>query len=355
MFRQSFAWHTLLWTLVLAGTALRPSLAATVVVGNHSLKPNQSGQVVTLDVSGGEIISGLDLYVQIGDGGPQLAEFGLPAGEPGPSITGVDLKTQTIFAPTLDLPYDLGSPALPQVSVHSLALIGSVTHVAAVGRFVTLEIDTSGFFGGSWPLKLRDVLPFSEFGGPLGTTFIGTSHTTIENGSIAISLAGCDTDGDGRCDPLGDLNGNRVLDVGDIDSLSLAIRRGRTDRMLDMNDDGRVNALDHEHWVRGLKRTWPGDANLDGLFDSSDFVQVFTVGYYEVPAANQAGWADGDWNADGLFSSGDLVAAFQAGGYNAGGRPALPSATIVPEPCWSLISGPLLWLLLYSRRPKRTR
>ena len=56
-----------------------------------------------------------------------------------------------------------------------------------------------------------------------------------------------------------------------------------------------------------------GDANRDGLFNSSDLVQVFSAGKFE---SNQAAtWAEGDWNGDGSFNSSDLVEAFKGGAY----------------------------------------
>ena len=56
-----------------------------------------------------------------------------------------------------------------------------------------------------------------------------------------------------------------------------------------------------------------GDANLDGLFNSSDLVTVFTAGRYETGTG--ANWEAGDWTGDGLFDSSDLVAAFRSGTY----------------------------------------
>ncbi|MCA9214320.1 MAG: hypothetical protein KDB27_14710, partial [Planctomycetales bacterium] len=56
-----------------------------------------------------------------------------------------------------------------------------------------------------------------------------------------------------------------------------------------------------------------GDSNLDGKFDSTDLVAVFTVGKFETGEA--ATHAEGDWNSDGFFNSTDFVAAFQANSY----------------------------------------
>ena len=58
-----------------------------------------------------------------------------------------------------------------------------------------------------------------------------------------------------------------------------------------------------------------GDANDDGVFNSSDLVQVFRAGEYEDFVDGNSTFDEGDWNADGDFDSNDLVVAFQAGTY----------------------------------------
>ncbi|MFC1759126.1 CotH kinase family protein [Planctomycetota bacterium] len=59
-----------------------------------------------------------------------------------------------------------------------------------------------------------------------------------------------------------------------------------------------------------------GDANLDGVFDSSDLILVFQNGRYENRSPlGAASWSDGDWNGDGLFTSSDFVLAFQFSEY----------------------------------------
>jgi hypothetical protein len=57
------------------------------------------------------------------------------------------------------------------------------------------------------------------------------------------------------------------------------------------------------------------------VFNSSDLVQIFAAGRYEVPLADDTRWAEGDWDCDGRFSTTDLVVAFQYGGYVAAARP----------------------------------
>ncbi|MCA9200603.1 MAG: hypothetical protein KDA87_23850, partial [Planctomycetales bacterium] len=91
--------------------------------------------------------------------------------------------------------------------------------------------------------------------------------------------------------------------------------------------------------------TWLGDSNLDGRFDSTDLVQVFTVGKFET--GQPAIYSEGDWNGDGQFNSNDFVTAFANGGYNNG----LAGQVFVPEPqlTWCLAA-----LLILFRRCGRT-
>ncbi len=95
----------------------------------------------------------------------------------------------------------------------------------------------------------------------------------------------------------------------------------------DLNEDGDVNAVDVNIWVNDLRRTWIGDANADGEFDSADFVDVFVAGKYEVD--DFAVWSEGDWDVDGRFSSSDMVKAFEEGGYEQG---TMTDVVAVPEP-----------------------
>jgi hypothetical protein len=127
---------------------------------------------------------------------------------------------------------------------------------------------------------------------------------------------------------LGDFNRNDVLDAQDIDLLSAEIRAGTNAADFDLTGDARVDQADRETWVREIRATFFGDANLDGEFNSSDLVAVFQTGLYENAAAGQASWATGDWNGDARFTSGDLVLAFQDAGFESGPRPV---TVVVPE------------------------
>ena len=114
--------------------------------------------------------------------------------------------------------------------------------------------------------------------------------------------------------PRGDLDADDVFDADDVDMLASKIRLGwirkiwwLSDAAFDMNGDSVVNQDDHRVWVKDLKRTWFGDANLNGEFNSADFVQVFQSGKYEQGWVDErgniygetAGWSEGDWNGDG--------------------------------------------------------
>lgn len=127
----------------------------------------------------------------------------------------------------------------------------------------------------------------------------------------------------------GDFDGDGILTLADIDQLTAATASGNGDAKYDVNGDGAVNRADVEQWIKDpeLAFTWIGDSDLNGRFDSSDFVKVFTEGKYE--SGQAAVWSEGDWNGDGLFNSTDFVSAFTDGGYEAGPRTAVAS---VPEP-----------------------
>ena len=143
---------------------------------------------------------------------------------------------------------------------------------------------------------------------------------------------------------VGDFDNNRVLDAVDIDQLSAAV--GGSDSSFDLTADGVIDQADRDFWVEALKETYFGDANLDGEFNSSDFVQVFQRGEYEDAIVGNSGWADGDWNGDSEFDTSDVVLAFQAGGYEAGPR---VNVAAVPEPTAQALASILLVVVSLAR------
>ncbi|MCA9171118.1 MAG: spondin domain-containing protein [Planctomycetales bacterium] len=129
----------------------------------------------------------------------------------------------------------------------------------------------------------------------------------------------------------GDFSENGELDVDDIDALNAALRAGISETAFDLNLDGLVNADDRDFWVRDLRKTYYGDANLDGLFNTTDLITAFQAGTYEDSILLNATWQSGDWNGDGEFTSADLVTALADGGYDQEPR-AATAVHAVPEP-----------------------
>ena len=103
---------------------------------------------------------------------------------------------------------------------------------------------------------------------------------------------------------------------------------------------------DRDVWVHDLRDTYYGDADLDGEFTTTDFVEVFVAGKYE--SGEDAGWAEGDWDGEGTFGTADFVIAFVDGGYEQ--NAARPIQT-VPEPnsCLLLLLGTLALVARHRR------
>ena len=173
------------WICVLSAAATA-SAAPIVDVGSHPLLGSTAGQTIQLWVTGDGNLAGLNLFVQVGDGGPELVGYGLPAGTDGPSIAGVNLQPMGGIFTGRGAQTD--SNGIPQVVISTFDVTNGA--VNANGLLVELTIDTTGFSSGSWPLMLKGVLPFSSLGGPYDTAGVGAGGQTvpfgITNGSIII-------------------------------------------------------------------------------------------------------------------------------------------------------------------------
>ena len=145
----------------------------------------------------------------------------------------------------------------------------------------------------------------------------------------------------------GDFNLDGLLDVEDINLLSIEVRNNTHKNSFDLNADSLVNDDDRQIWVDELKSTYFGDANLDGEFNSRDLVLIFQAGEFEDDVIGNSTWATGDWDGNSDFNSGDFVVAFQAGGYEVGQRAA---AFSVPEPGMVTTVFLFLSLLISCRR-----
>ncbi len=148
---------------------------------------------------------------------------------------------------------------------------------------------------------------------------------------------------------IGDFNRNGVLDAPDIDLLSAEVREPTGNLEYDLNGDEDVTNEDRIIWVTdpNLANTYFGDANLDGQFNTGDFVLVLSAGEYEDGIPENSTWATGDWNGDADFDTGDLVLALSDGGYELGPRAGVLA---VPEPSSILLALIGLGLLAVNRR-----
>jgi hypothetical protein len=211
------------------------------------------------------------------------------------------------------------------------------------GEVLAEEVDTGNPWIVYWEKgeSFHDAAPCTA-GGPRLFLTVGSDDDPFSWGEKNVTAAGEKLvlnaiqflTGGGAPSP-GDFNSDQKLDAADLALLSQAQKTN--DLAFDLNADGTTNVADRIHWVNNLKKTWVGDSNFDGLFNSSDFVQVFQAGLLET--GQMAGWETGDWDGDMTFSSGDFVVAFQNGGFEQGPRPATAA---VPEPLSSVLG----WMAL---------
>jgi len=170
----------------------------------------------------------------------------------------------------------------------------------------------------------------------LATEFVGLSEVRFEGVSNS---------------PPGDFNGDGELTAVDLNTLTDEARQMTNAIDFDLNADSLVNQSDRSVWVEDLKSTYFGDANLDGEFNSTDFVTVFIAGEYEDGVDGNSVWETGDWDGDGDFNTTDFVLAFQSGGYEVG--PRNDAAQMIPEPSSSFLILLGIWPLLHRNRRGR--
>ena len=157
-----------------------------------------------------------------------------------------------------------------------------------------------------------------------------------------------------QTDLIGDFSSNKRLDADDMDILSRQTRNSVANPNFDLNGDSAVSQADREFWLHDLAKSWYGDANLDGRFDTADFLQVFAAAEYNDLPANNSTWATGDWNGDGDFGTGDLIVAFQDGGYETDPVGAGRALNHLPETTSPGVTAIVaFWLLSKSRRRLR--
>jgi hypothetical protein len=148
----------------------------------------------------------------------------------------------------------------------------------------------------------------------------------------------------------GDFNGDGVFDCLDVDGLVHEIAAGSNASSFDLTDDGLVNLEDLTEWLAiagsinlpSGNRYSPGDANLDGHVDGSDF-GIWNANKFTSLAA----WCSGDFTADGAIDGSDF------GIWNANKFTSADQASTVPEPRVSLLAA--LALICSCRVSRRAR
>jgi hypothetical protein len=181
--------NVLVIACVLAGFDGSAARAAAVIAGTHVLAPNMPGQQVPILVTGSDAVSGIDFFIQVGDGGTTVG-----GDDTGPRITQVDLVSGTIFASN-----NTGVFLDPAPLIWGATTTTATGSVSANGVLATLTIDTTGMFVGQFDLVLN---PPST--GP--TAFADPGITTsLINGSLSI----------GDLPPPGDHNQDGAVNAAD--------------------------------------------------------------------------------------------------------------------------------------------
>jgi hypothetical protein len=215
-----------------------------LVAGTYYLYPNLPAQSITLLLSGGQNIEGVDLFAQVADGGP-----GVGGSIVGPSITGSLSNPGLIFANNNSGVID-GNPGAEYGN--EIVILSTTTEAGTIvgsGPLATLRIDTEGFSSGTFALNLA--------GTAAGDSDLGAPRdAAIVNGSILIP----DVPG---IIP-GDVNLDGVVNGLDISVMASHWLQTGSNVPGDTNGDGVVNGLDISavaaHWLQSLQ----GFANSAG-------------------------------------------------------------------------------------------
>lgn len=218
--------------------------------------------------------------------------------------------------------------------------IVSVTYDAGVTNEVLRW--TSDAEDANYHSNARNEHVLLELANPAGAQTMEVTFAVLEGGNDkwwAIDNVLVETD---ERIQIGDFNADGWLDISDINELTRQAASQNHQAAYDLTNDGRVDANDISTWMTRLANSYVGDANLDGEFDTSDFVSLFAAGTYET--GDEAVWSQGDFNGDGRFDTRDLVVALAGGGYEQGPR----ASVAIPEPKLDARLG--LFLLAFCAR-----
>ena len=153
---------------------------------------------------------------------------------------------------------------------------------------------------------------FEVFGTGMGAEV--SSHVALgdidDDGDLDAVVATADAGQESRIwlnstQPL-DLDGNTVLDADDIDLMCLAVANNSANAAFDIDRNGRVDPNDFETFLDFFD-TIPGDANLSGVVDVTDF-NVWNNAKFTSndPEIIGVGWETADFNCDGATDVADF-------------------------------------------------
>jgi len=177
----------LVCTVVVLCCATKLQAGIMITVGDNPLFPNTANQEVSIFVTGGDPVQGLNFNAQIGDGGVDLGGTTV-----GPEITGIDILTGTLVEGNnngfVD-PEALGGVDFKLVEFRTTTTNAGT--VAADGLLATLTIDPTGFFSGVFPLILSNTVNGpTDFAGVEATIDDGTIRIVPEPSTVAMGLLG---------------------------------------------------------------------------------------------------------------------------------------------------------------------
>ena len=143
-------------------------------------------------------------------------------------------------------------------------------------------------------------------------------------------------------------SGDGIYDCLDVDALVAEIAAGTNDAGFDLTGEGTVDSSDLTAWLAEAGAVnnangnpfIPGDANLDGSVDASDF-NVWNANRFTSTAA----WCSGDFTADGAIDGSDFNV------WNSNKFTSSDGVHSVPEPgSLSLFGLALLFFTGFNRR-----
>lgn len=149
----------------------RADAAFVVDVGTNYVLPDRPGQRIEIRVTGTEPVEGLNVFVQIADGGVELG-----GSVRGPRISGIDIVNGTIFSRN-NLGQFTGDTFPQAVAAYTLTATAT-PEVIGSGVLAVLTVDTTGILDGTWALLLADT--------KMGTSDFAGASISISNGSIVV-------------------------------------------------------------------------------------------------------------------------------------------------------------------------